>query len=233
MTSEHRAGTSATGLVIFDCDGVLVDSEVLSSQLLSKALTGQGYAVTPEDCRARYTGISMRSAIAMVEADWGRRLPETFEDEVRAHDLEVFARELKPIPGIKGALEHIELPVCVASSGAPVKIRHSLTVTGLLDFFEPHLFSAHMVEKGKPAPDLFLLAAERMGYAPADCYVVEDSEAGVSAGRAAGMRVLGFTGGGHAMAGDEERLRRAGADIVFRDMTDLPGLVNDQPVSNG
>lgn len=224
---------SEIGLIIFDCDGVLVDSEELSSRLLAKALTDQGYRVTPEDCRVRYTGISMRSVIEMVEADWGRKLPADFEERVREHDIEVFGRELKAIPRMADALTRISLPVCVASSGAPEKIHHSLTVTELLDFFAPHLFSAHMVERGKPAPDVFLLAAEKMGVASANCCVVEDSEAGVTGARAAGMRVLGFTGGSHTRPGDEDGLKRAGADIVFDDMAQLPGLVNAQTPARG
>jgi HAD superfamily hydrolase (TIGR01509 family) len=152
---------------------------------------------------------------------------------VRAHDLEVFARELQPIPHIKEALERIALPVCVASSGAPEKIRHSLTVTGLLEFFDPHLFSAHMVANGKPAPDVFLFAAERMTMAPEACCVIEDSEAGIQGALAAGMRVLGFAGGGHAGPDYADMLRKCGPHAVFDDMRDLPGLLGIQPVTSG
>lgn len=220
-------------LVIFDCDGVLVDSEIISNRLLSEALTGQGIPISEAECHARFTGIAMRSIIAMVEAETGRKLPADFETTVRAHDLEVFARELQPISHIRDALERISLPVCVASSGAPEKIRHSLTITGLLPFFEPHLFSAHMVARGKPAPDVFLLAAERMGANPRDCCVVEDSEAGIQGALAAGMRVLGFAGGGHAGPGYAGMLEKCGPDAVFDDMRDLPSLLGVQAVSNG
>ena len=207
---------------------MLVDSEVLASRLLAEALRAEGYPVTAADCRERYTGISMRSAIAMVEADRGQPLPADFEERVRAHDLAVFARELKAVPGVAEALARIPLRKCVASSGAPEKIRHSLTVTGLLAFFAPHLFSAHMVERGKPAPDLFLFAAATMGVKPGRCSVVEDSAAGVAAARAAGMPVLGFAGGGHAGDGYAAMLKRAGADAVFETMADLPGLLGLQ-----
>lgn len=219
-------------LILFDCDGVLVDSELLSSDLMAAALTAEGYPVTAGDCRARYTGISMRSTIAMVEADWGRPLPVDFEDRIRAHDLVVFARELKPVPGITEALARIPLAKCVASSGAPEKIHHSLTVTGLLGFFEPHLFSAHMVAHGKPAPDLFLFAAKTMGVAPARCCVIEDSVAGIAAARAAGMPVLGFAGGSHAGDGYATMLEKAGADAVFDTMADLPGLLGLQAMAS-
>jgi HAD superfamily hydrolase (TIGR01509 family) len=215
-------------LVLFDCDGVLVDSELLASRLLAAALTAEGYPLTAADCRARYTGISMRSAIAMVEADRGKPLPDDFEDRMRANDLKVFARELKPVPGVAQALARIPLAKCVASSGAPEKIRHSLTVTGLIGFFAPHLFSAHMVAHGKPAPDLFLFAAETMGALPARCCVIEDSAPGIAAARAAGMPVLGFAGGGHAGDGYAAMLKKAGADAVFDCMADLPGLLGLQ-----
>ncbi len=217
-------------LVIFDCDGVLVDSEIISNRLLSEALIAQGCPIGEAECHARFTGISMRSIIGIVEEETGRKLPDDFETTMRAHDLEVFARELQAIPHMNQALERITLPVCVASSGAPEKIRHSLTVTGLLHFFEPHLFSAHMVANGKPAPDVFLLAAERMGADPAECCVVEDSEPGIQAARAAGMQVLGFAGGGHAGPGYADRLRECGPQAVFDDMRDLPELLGLQPV---
>lgn len=215
-------------LAIFDCDGVLVDSEMLASRLLSEALAGEGYAVTPEQCRARFTGISINRAMALIEADWGRKLPDDFEERLRARDLEIFARELQPIPGIEDALKRIPQPKCVASSGAPSKIRTSLTATGLLGYFEPHLYSAHQVANGKPAPDLFLFAAERMGVAPARCCVVEDSEAGVSAALAAGMRVIGFAGGGHCGPGYADMLVAAGADHVIDDTAALPRLLTGQ-----
>lgn len=220
-------------LVIFDCDGVLVDSELLASRLLAEALTAEGHAVTAADCRERYTGISIRSVIEMVEAERGRALPPDFEDRIRANDLVVFARELKAVPGVAEALARIPAPKCVASSGAPEKIRHSLAVTGLIGFFEPHLYSAHMVRRGKPAPDLFLFAAAAMGVDPARAVVVEDSVAGVTAARAAGMAVLGFAGGGHAGDGYAALLRAAGAGRVFEDMAELPALLQISARSSG
>ncbi len=220
-------------LVIFDCDGVLVDSELLASRLLAEALAAEGYPVTAADCRARFTGISIRSVIEIIEAERGIPLPVDFEDRVRANDLQVFARELKAVPGIAQALAQIPTAKCVASSGAPEKIRHSLTVTGLIGFFEPHLFSAHMVKRGKPAPDLFLFAAAAMGADAARCVVVEDSTAGVAAARAAGMPVLGFAGGGHAGDGYGAMLAAAGAARVFDDMAKLPALLQAVAPSSG
>ena len=215
----------AIDLAIFDCDGVLVDSEVLASRLLAEAVSALGYPLSPEQSRERFTGKSIRQVVAAIEADWGRTLPVDFEEKLRARDLAVFARELQAVPGIAAALPNLGIPICVASSGAPEKIRHSLNVTGLNGFFNGHLFSAHAVRNGKPAPDLFLHAAETMGVVPERCAVIEDSVAGVTGGAAAGMTVLGFTGGGHCTPATKEALRRAGAHIVFKDMTELPGLI--------
>jgi HAD superfamily hydrolase (TIGR01509 family) len=169
----------------------------------------------------------------MVEAERGRALPADFEERVRANDLAVFARELRAVPGVADALARIPIAKCVASSGAPEKIRHSLAVTGLIDFFGPHLFSAHMVPRGKPAPDLFLFAAAAMGVDADRCVVVEDSVAGVTAARAAGMPVLGFAGGGHAGDGYAAKLRAAGAAPVFADMAELPALLQAPAPSSG
>jgi HAD superfamily hydrolase (TIGR01509 family) len=212
-------------LLIFDCDGVLVDSEVIANRLLAEALTREGYAVTPEQCRERYTGISIRTTVAMVEADWGQRLPEDFAERLRARDLKVFARELRPIPGVADVLKRIPLRKCVASSGAQIKIRTSLETTGLLSYFEPHIFSSDQVANGKPSPDLFLYAARRMGVVPEHCCVVEDSEVGIAGALAAGMRVIGFAGGGHCGPGYADGLRAAGADRVVERMSALPEIL--------
>jgi len=212
-------------LVILDCDGVLVDSEPIAARVMAEALSEIGYPVTAADCIDRYTGISMAAVTAMIEDDWGRPLPEGFVDEVRRRDFDAFAAELKPIAGIESVLDGLKIAKCVASSGAPEKIRLTLTVTGLIWHFEPHLFSARDVAHGKPAGDLFLYAAREMGAKPESCVVIEDSGAGVQAGRAAGMCVLGFTGGGHAGPRMTAPLEEAGADAVFDHMEDLVSLI--------
>ena len=185
-----------THLVIFDCDGVLVDSEPIACRVMARELTALGYPLSPDDCQERFTGVSMKTVMAMIEADWGQALPAGFEDHLRDKDFEAFRAELEPVPGVEEMLADLDIRRCVASSGTPEKIRFTLTVTGLIGAFEPHLFSARMVEHGKPAPDLFLHAAQRMATPPEACIVVEDSVAGIQAARAAGMRVLGFAGGG-------------------------------------
>ena len=212
-------------LIIFDCDGVLVDSEMIASRELAAYLTDLGRPTTGEECRASFTGLSIKTVGEKVRA-WGLAIPDDFEASLRARDFAAFDRDLKIIPGVVSALDALDrlgLRYCVASSGAPEKIRHSLTITRLLERFDGHVFSAAQVANGKPAPDLFLLAAATMGVAPDDCLVIEDSPAGVAGALAAGMRVLGFTGGSHCGPNHAEILKQA--DAVFDAMAALPELL--------
>jgi HAD superfamily hydrolase (TIGR01509 family) len=221
----------ADALVIFDCDGVLVDSEVVAARVLARELAAIGIPRTAEECIVRYTGISMPSMVACIEAELGRRLPADFAERVRAADAAAFTAELRAVPGVREVLARLVHPKCVASSGRLSKMLLTLTLTGLMPFFEPrHLFSAEMVAHGKPAPDLFLLASERMGTTPEHCIVIEDSQAGVTAAIAAGMRVLGFAGGSHCTPGSETMLRVAGAPQVFAEMAQLTGLLEEAAV---
>lgn len=214
-------------LVIFDCDGVLVDSEPISNRVMVKQLNNHGCTISEEESRSRFTGISMKSLQEIVTADLGVELPATFEAEVHQETINAFDRELQPVNGIADALLNIHCKKCVASSGAPEKINHSLELTKLNSVFgKDSIFSASMVERGKPHADLFLHAAKQMGVEPQDCIVVEDSVAGVKAGRRAGMVVLGFTGGSHAKDPNYRKmLEEAGADIIFDDMRMLPRLI--------
>ncbi|MGE5442540.1 MAG: HAD family hydrolase [Bacteroidota bacterium] len=212
-------------LVIFDCDGVLVDSEVVAARVLARELTAIGIPLTANDCIARYTGISMGSVLSLLEEEWGRAPPADFVERIRVADAEAFRAELRPVAGVREAVRALAHPKCVASSGRLAKMRLTLSLTGLLPFFEPHLFSTEMVARGKPAPDLFLYAAEQMSFAPARCVVVEDSQAGVRAAVAAGMQAFGFAGGSHCAPGHEGLLRSAGAALVFTRMAELPGLL--------
>jgi len=212
-------------LVIFDCDGVLVDSEVISCRAHAETLTRHGYPITSEQVFDRFLGRSMRQATLEVEAELGRSLPDDFHTQVYAEIFRLFAASLEATPHIEEALAAIALPVCVASSGPPEKISASLNRVGLYDRFAPHIFSAVQVRKGKPAPDLFLFAAEQMRTSPARCLVIEDSVSGIAGALAAGMTVLGFHGGSHCGPGYAETLRTAGATATFDDMRQLPDLV--------
>jgi len=207
-------------LVIYDCDGVLVDSERLAVKVDVQVLASLGWPMTEAEVVERFVGKSDAHMQREIEAHIGRKLPDDWDHAFRGVYLETFRRELRPVDGIVEALGAIETPTCVASSGTHEKMRFTLGLTGLLDRFAGRIFSATEVANGKPAPDLFLHAAARMGVAPAECAVVEDSRFGVAAARAAGMRALGYAGG-LTPAGWLE-----GPDtVVFSDMRELPRLL--------
>jgi HAD superfamily hydrolase (TIGR01509 family) len=207
-------------LLIFDCDGVLVDSEPIANRVFAEALAEIGLAMSYEEVCRRFIGLSMARCLEMVEESLGRPAPEGFVDGLQTRTFEAFRRRgLAAVEGVEAVLDGLDTPVCVASSGEPEKMRLTLGLTGLLPRFEGRMFSAVEVERGKPHPDLFLHAARRMGAEPGRCAVIEDSLPGVQAARAAGMRAFGF-----AARDAGERLQRAGAR-VFRSMRDLPSLI--------
>ncbi|WP_281017056.1 MULTISPECIES: HAD family hydrolase [unclassified Minwuia] len=213
-------------LVIFDCDGVLVDSERPANRLLTRYLNDHGVAIEVEETEATFVGLSLSSCAELVLERFGVRLPDSFVSDIRTGTAEVLAREVKAIPGVRGAVERITALTCVASSGEVSKMTLTLGTTGIIDLFAGRLFSATMVKRGKPAPDLFLHAAREMNVDPRACVVVEDSPFGLQAARAAGMRALGFTGGSHRDHDrDRQMLLDAGAEGVFQHMDDLPELV--------
>lgn len=213
-------------LIIFDCDGVLVDSEPISVAVLRDTITDAGGAMEEAEVYSRFLGRSMASVVAVMRDEFGLNLTGTHLTTMRARLYERFEAELRPIRGVAEAAQMAGLPFCVASSSQPERIRLSLRLTGLLAIFEPRIYSATMVERGKPAPDLFLHAAREMGARPEDCVVIEDSPAGLMAARAAGMRAFAFTGGGHAGPGGLRALAEAIApDAIFDDMRDLPDLI--------
>lgn len=207
-------------LVIFDCDGVLVDSESISNRILCQMLKELDLDYTLEQTTRLFKGRSMPSCYAIIEAERAQPMPPSFDQQFRTRTFEAFKHELKPVAGIHDTLRHITAPTCVASSGPHEKIRHNLELTGLLSRFDGRIFSAVDVVHGKPAPDLFLHAATSLGADPERCAVVEDSTLGVQAGVAAGMTVFGF-----AAETDPRELQAAGA-IVFAHMTELPALLS-------
>ncbi|WP_431073073.1 HAD family hydrolase [Microbacterium phyllosphaerae] len=207
-------------LVIFDCDGVLVDSERLSIEVDRRVLADLGWPLSREQILHRFVGRSSAYFRAEVEAYLGRPLPDDWETPYQSWYVDAFERDLTAVPGVEAALDEIPVATCVASSGTHAKIRRTLGSTGLLPRFVGRIFSADDVQSGKPAPDLFLHAAEHLGVVPERCAVVEDSRFGVQAARAAGMRVFGYAGG----LTPADWLAREGA-TVFSDMLDLPGLL--------
>jgi HAD superfamily hydrolase (TIGR01509 family) len=213
-------------LVIFDLDGVLVDSEPISSRVTAAALTEVGIEISAAEVCERFLGVSTASMLRTLEAERGCRLPEIFQENLRARILKAFEDGLEPVPGVAALLDALAVDRCVASSSHPERIRRSLELVGLLERLGPHLFSATMVNAGKPAPDLFLLAAATMAAEPTRCLVVEDSEVGIRAGKAAGMTVFGFTGASHVdPATHAPRLKAAGADAIFAEIPELVGLM--------
>jgi HAD superfamily hydrolase (TIGR01509 family) len=206
-------------LLVLDNDGVLVDSEPIAVRTDMAVLAEIGWTVGPEEVVERFTGRSEAVLLEAAEAHLGRPLPDGWADDRRRRFRAAFEAELRPVEGVVEALDSISIPTCVASSGSHEKIEHSLRLCGLYERFAGRIFSGTEVAHGKPAPDLFLHAAERLGVAPAGCVVVEDSPAGVAAARAAGMRVLAYSGGVIPAA------RLTAATIVFDDMRRLPGLL--------
>ena len=215
---------TAAGLVIFDCDGVLIDSETIAARIHTQALGALGHAYTAADMR-RFVGVSSRDMLRIIEEETGRRVPEDYGTRTREALWAAYHGELAAVPHVAEAVDAMGLLVCVASSSSPESLRLSLDLVGLYERFAPHVFSATQVARGKPAPDLFLFAAGQMGVPPSRCLVVEDSVAGVTGARAAGMTVLGFTGASHCGPGHGTALAQAGATAVFDDMRRLPGLV--------
>ncbi len=205
--------------LIFDCDGVLVDSEPLANRVLAEALAGLGLHLTLEETMQQFVGRSVGSCVAHIQWLTGRPVPAGFVEDWQAATLAALRGGLEPVAGIRAALDQLPYPRCVASGSNPDRIALALAVTGLADYFTGRLFSATQVAHPKPAPDLFLFAARTLGADPARCVVVEDSPLGVQAGVAAGMPVFGYAphDGGEALAA-------AGAQ-VFHDMAELPALI--------
>jgi HAD superfamily hydrolase (TIGR01509 family) len=214
-------------VVIFDCNGVLVDSEAIASAVLSEFLQSAGMPLTAEAVTRAFHGRRPADVFTAVERYTGKRLPPGLADRIATETLRRLRTELRPVPHVAHALTWVRGPKAVASSCAHDRIRVSLEVTGLTRFFERRLFSASEVAKGKPAPDLFLLAAERMRVDPRDCIVVEDSVAGVAAAKAAGMRPIGFVGPDAGEGSLAHDLLGAGARAVIADMRALKGAILD------
>ena len=230
QTGEGREGESNTKnritlLAIFDCDGVLVDSEPIANASFSRALRAQGLDWTVEETMRRLMGRSLKSCVEICEAELGRKLPDDFLEKMQAVTYQNFRdAPLRPMPGVKEAVLALQkqgVATCVASSGSPEKMRFTLGLTGLWDAFEGRIFSASQVPRGKPFPDLFLHAAIGMNVQPFECTVVEDSVPGIEAACAAGMRALAYAGAPYA---DRAALAGAGGEL-FDDMAQLPDLV--------
>lgn len=200
--------------IIFDCDGVLVDSEIIANRIEVAMKNRHGIQITLEEQLQRFVGLSFGDPIMQEEL---KKLPPDYRKTV--HDLvrKTYHTELKAIDGVIETLSQISTPKCVASNSETESLNFKLNLTKLIQYFPNAAFSGQMVKNGKPAPDLFLLALEKMNWDPKHCLVIEDSAAGVTGAKAAGLRVCGFTGGSHMYPGHAEKLLRAGADEMISD----------------
>ena len=210
-------------LVIFDCDGVLVDSEVISNSVLARALTAEGLPTTLAQARREYQGLLLSEVVQRAQQSLGRALTDDWVERFEQDRAEAFHRELEPVPGAASTVQRVKdagIPACVASQGSLAKTRMTLGLTGLRSLFSASaLFSGQLVPRGKPSPDLFLHAAATMGAKPSRCAVVEDTVSGVTAAVAAGMRAIGY-----AADSDETALRHAGAEILHT-LVGLPEML--------
>ncbi len=212
---------ASVGLIIFDCDGVLVDSEPLAAAAYERVYEKHGMRGVGADVIAQCIGMKQADIIVKIRELTGHQFPDHANGDIWAETKTLFTEQLTPTPGMADFLEGLGTRRCVASSSSVERIRHSLDVTGLAPFFGEAIFSSSMVARGKPAPDIFLFAAEKMGTDPADCVVIEDSPFGVEGAVAAGMTAIGYTGGGHTYAGHADRLVACGAAVACADWREV------------
>jgi HAD superfamily hydrolase (TIGR01509 family) len=222
----HPKAMSQKMLYLFDCDGVLVDSEIIAAEVDAKLFTEHGVPLTTEEVVHRYAGLALRKIVELVEKDSGRKLPDDILEQQRTILEDRLARDLKAIAGFDQILERLDGDRCVCSNSSSKRMQLTLGKTNLHDVFAPHIYSA--IEVGdrspKPSPNVFRHAAEQFGVSPRECIVIEDSLFGVTAARDAGMRVIGFTGGSHTWPGHADVLTEAGAETVIKRFADLPRI---------
>ncbi len=211
--------------LILDCDGVLVDSELIAARVAAACFTKAGALISAAEMIERFAGVTATKVTETVFAEHGLTAPPDATDTRRVAIMAALELEVSAMPGADEALAAIAMRKCVASSSHPDRLALILRVTGLAHHFGADIFSAVAVAHGKPAPDLFLFAAERMGAQPSHCLVVEDSVAGIAAAKAAGMAAIGFIGGGHCGPDHGSQLLAAGADRIARHLSELPAMV--------
>ncbi|MBP1850284.1 HAD family hydrolase [Rhizobium halophytocola] len=222
-------------LTIFDCDGVLVDSEIIAARVESKLLTEAGYPISVEEMGERFAGMTWKNILLAIEKEIDIPLSASLIDKSEALLDQRLARDVKSIEGVAFALSRIPGPRCICSNSSLSRLDMMLTKVGLKEAFAPHIYSAKDLgaDRVKPKPDIFLHGAEQFNVKPADAVVIEDSVHGVHAARAAGCRVIGFTGGSHTYPSHADRLTDAGAETVIARMSDLPGVISALAEWNG
>jgi HAD superfamily hydrolase (TIGR01509 family) len=214
-------------LIIFDCDGVLIDSEILSAQVDCEILLEHGYEITPADLAHKFAGLTTERIFELVGEEIGRPFSHELIHRAQLETDQRLQEQVLPIPGVQDMLDALDDPRCICSNSRPERLEVSLIKAGLWDRFRPYVFSAQAVGqgRGKPAPDVFLHAAKIFETSPDDCIVIEDSVAGTTGGVAAGMRVIGFTGASHSWPGHAEALMDAGATTAVRRLADVPATI--------
>jgi HAD superfamily hydrolase (TIGR01509 family) len=218
---------SGFDLIIFDCDGVLVDSEIIAAQVESRLLTEAGYPISVEEMGERFAGLTWKDILLAVEKEADIPFSASLLDKSEKLLDAKLAREVKIIDGVKFALARLTTQRCICSNSSSHRLDMMLTKVGLKPYFAPHIFSAKDLgpDRAKPKPDIFLHAAEQFNVSPSKVLVIEDSVHGIYGARAAGMRVVGFTGASHTYASHSDRLTDAGAETVISRMVDLPAVV--------
>ncbi|MEQ8286244.1 HAD family hydrolase [Thalassospira sp.] len=214
--------------IIFDCDGVLIDSEILSFAVDEKMLPENGVTITAGDLAREFGGVTYGEMVAALNERFGTEIdPKRYQERCEAELSRTFETELRAIPGMRDLLTRLTVPIALASGSDLARLDQCLALTGLADFFDGRIFSAEQVARGKPAPDVFLFAAAQSGWQAAQCLVIEDSPSGIIAARAAGMRSVGFLGGAHRSLEDYGILRDAGAEYVAGNSDDLHNCLRD------
>ncbi len=219
---------SGFDLIIFDCDGVLVDSEIIAAQVESRLLTEAGYPISVEEMGERFAGLTWKDILLAVEKEADIPLSASLLDKSEKLLDARLARDVKIIEGVKFALARLTVQRCICSNSSSARLDMMLTKVGLKPYFAPHIYSAKDLgpDRVKPKPDIFLHAAEQFGVSPSRCLVIEDSTHGIHGARTAGMRVVGFTGASHTYPSHADRLTDAGAETVISRMMDLPAVVS-------
>lgn len=224
---QMRAAMPPTRLVIFDCDGVLIDSEMISARMLVEELSKLGLSIDLDYVARHFLGRSYPVVMETIRREFGLDLPPAFEDRYRERLLDAFRQDLRIMPGVREVIAGLAVPCCVATSSSPRRVAMSLDLVGLAPLVSGRVFTATQVSRGKPAPDLFLFAAAQMGVAPAECLVIEDSLTGIRAARAAEMPVWRFTGGSHLQGRDAPEPEDARPDARFSSFADFATLAPD------
>jgi HAD superfamily hydrolase (TIGR01509 family) len=218
---------SGFDLIIFDCDGVIVDSEIIAAEVDAELLSDAGYEIDTATVAERFAGMTWKDILLTVEKEADLPLPATLLEQSEKILDERLGREVESVPGVRFALGRIDLPRCICSNSSPKRLKLMLERTGHYDVFAPNIFSARTIGEGrpKPAPDVFLHAAKSFAADPSKTVVIEDSVHGIAGARSAGMRVVGFTGASHSFPSHADQLTEAGAETVINRMADLPAVV--------